>query len=401
MNRRELRGLAAVAALLVFAGCSDSTAPTGPELDFGRVNGGSQQVATVEVTPGDAQLNVGESIQLTATARDRKGKVLTGVTFAWSSSDAAIASVSATGAVSGVSAGGPVTITASSDGKKPVAGMATATVRPAAPNLVFFQSARTGRPEIFSIRPDGSAEVQLTTAGGSTPDPSPDDFTVAFVRDFNIWLMNADGSNQRQLTFLSGQTYLSSPRWSPDGSLLAFWLEHENTNLTAEIYVVRRDGSDLRQLTSNSDVIDIHPGWTPDGRIQWTAGNHPTEPGIRAINTDGSGETLLVPMATCGLGQGGYAQFSPDGSRILYEGQTWCGGGIEVFVMDPDGSNRTQLTNSAFSGSASWSPDGSGIVFSQSDVGANGPFRLYIMNPDGTGLAALSSGPSDVAARWR
>jgi uncharacterized protein YjdB len=62
---------------------------------------------------------LGGTTQLTATARDARGQPLTGNTVAWASGDEALVTVSATGLVSGVATGGPVVITASSEGKKP------------------------------------------------------------------------------------------------------------------------------------------------------------------------------------------------------------------------------------------------------------------------------------------
>ncbi|HKA58466.1 MAG TPA: Ig-like domain-containing protein, partial [Gemmatimonadales bacterium] len=73
-------------------------------------------VATVSVTPATATVDVGATVQLTATPRDANGNPLTGRAVTWTSSDPAIATVSATGLVSGV-AGGPVTITATSEGQ--------------------------------------------------------------------------------------------------------------------------------------------------------------------------------------------------------------------------------------------------------------------------------------------
>src|SRR5207245_8359632 len=73
-------------------------------------------VAAVTVTPSSGTVAIGQTVQLTATPRDASGNPLTGRAIGWSSSDNTIATVSSTGLVSGVAAGGPVTITATSEG---------------------------------------------------------------------------------------------------------------------------------------------------------------------------------------------------------------------------------------------------------------------------------------------
>jgi uncharacterized protein YjdB len=84
-------------------------------------------VASVEVAPPSATIEVGATVQLSATLKDSNGNPLTGRTVTWTTSDATIATVDATGLVSGKAPGGPVTITATSEGK---AGTAAVTVTP-------------------------------------------------------------------------------------------------------------------------------------------------------------------------------------------------------------------------------------------------------------------------------
>jgi len=74
-------------------------------------------VASVTVTPASASVAVGATVQLTATPKDANGNPLTGRVITWSSSKTAIATVSGSGLVTGVAAGGPVTITATSEGR--------------------------------------------------------------------------------------------------------------------------------------------------------------------------------------------------------------------------------------------------------------------------------------------
>jgi TolB protein len=108
------------------------------------------------------------------------------------------------------------------------------------------------------------------TQDGEDPAWSPDGETIAFVRSDGIWLMNADGSQQRRLIDMPN-TYEWRPDWSPDGKHIAFTADSEppptgeccEGNL--DIYSVRTSGRSLRRLTYDP-AADVHPAFSPDGR---------------------------------------------------------------------------------------------------------------------------------------
>jgi hypothetical protein len=106
-------------AVLLLAACSSPAGPTTPP--------GTTPVATVVIAPTTATVVEGGTTSLAATLRSAEGATLTGRTVTWSSDNVSIASVSAGGTVSGIAAGGPVTITATSEGKSATA---TVTVSP-------------------------------------------------------------------------------------------------------------------------------------------------------------------------------------------------------------------------------------------------------------------------------
>jgi Tol biopolymer transport system component len=114
---------------------------------------------------------------------------------------------------------------------------------------------------------DGSQQRNLTNISGSdvTPVWSPDGKHISFqsLRDGNyeIYIMNADGTQQANLTNKSGDDILNTYSWSPDGMHIAF---ESNRDGDDEIYIMNIDGSQQKRLT-NSKEPDQFPIWSPDG----------------------------------------------------------------------------------------------------------------------------------------
>jgi TolB protein len=143
------------------------------------------------------------------------------------------------------------------------------------------------------------------------------------------------------------------PCWSPDGRQIAFTSNREGG--TYNLFVCDADGSNVRALTHERGAeVAYMPSWVGD-RIVF--GLHREQPEIASIHPDGSGLTIL--------GRGHDPCLSPDGTKIAYTGEVT--GGVSVFVMDADGSNKTQILKEANPWGAifpSWSPDGKTIVYS-------------------------------------
>jgi Tol biopolymer transport system component len=150
-------------------------------------------------------------------------------------------------------------------------------------DTILFSSWKSGRLQIYSIKSDGSGLVQLTKSSGGNDSPvwSPDGTKIAFVswRDskypndceggdcnFEIYVMNADGSNQTRITDNPAEDW--APAWSPDGTKIAFQsLRNEPAHpkdcgdkCNSEIYVMNVNGSDVMRITENE---------TPDFNISW------------------------------------------------------------------------------------------------------------------------------------
>jgi Tol biopolymer transport system component len=234
---------------------------------------------------------------------------------------------------------------------------------------------------------------------------------------FNIYAMNPDGSFPVRLTDdESGSnpfsTYDFDPAWSPDGSKIAFVSNRENSSF--EIFTMNADGSNVHQLT-NDQVSDGQPMWSPDGtKIAFTRGggcaillnpalksrmvpadDNPCVPYIYVMNADGSNKTKIS--------QGeneAWPVWSPDGTKLAFATVDFISAdGNDIYVMNADGSNRTRLTNDTFIDlPSSWSPDGTRIAFaSNRDTPQTGGYRfqLYTMSPNGSNVVRLTASSFD------
>jgi dipeptidyl aminopeptidase/acylaminoacyl peptidase len=197
------------------------------------------------------------------------------------------------------------------------------------------------------------------------------DGRITFSRDpGHIYSMNSDGSDELQLTSLDeiGDGF---PAWSPNGKKIAF-----SRTSGREIYVMNGDGSDQTRITDNP-AFDSAPVWSPDGtKIAFMSDRDDPggTPDIYVMNANGSGATRIT--AAGGMGGAAYPTWSPDGTRIAFTVFD------DLYVMNPDGTGLKALTHNAASEFLpDWSPDGSRIVFQRSTAVGH---DIFVINADGT-----------------
>ena len=139
------------------------------------------------------------------------------------------------------------------------------------------------------------------------------------------------------------------PSYSPDGSQIAFRgdLDLVEPSGDEEIYVMNADGTNVRQLTSNAD-FDSAPSWSPDGKRilferapagTFTPGTEAQEKDVYVMRADGTHVRRLTDSP--GLDEG--PEFSPDATKIAFSSAR--DGQQEIYVMDADGSNPRRLTD--------------------------------------------------------
>jgi hypothetical protein len=105
---------------------------------------------------------------------------------------------------------------------------------------------------------------ELSSSFSQHPAWSPDGLRIAGDNgNGSLFVINADGTNERRLTTPPTLHYDESPDWSPDGGSLVF-SERSFDGTTSALYAIGADGSGLRQLTSGA-YADYRPSWSPDG----------------------------------------------------------------------------------------------------------------------------------------
>ncbi|MCC7434192.1 MAG: PD40 domain-containing protein [Methanoregulaceae archaeon] len=178
--------------------------------------------------------------------------------------------------------------------------------------------------------------------GGSTPPPKPE---ILFV-DSGIKVMNADGTNVRSVVSLGRGEYAEFPNWGPTGNALAF-----GGNLGGQgegVYTVNLDGSNRRKVVSTTGFA--FPKWS----------SRPGPNGIELI---------------------AYTDYGPAGIT---------GAKRDVFVVNPDGTGKLNVTNSpdSFESYCAWSRDGSRLYFTRDmdllavQLGRDASGDLYVVSED-------------------
>ncbi|HEY3920644.1 MAG TPA: hypothetical protein VGL76_00865 [Gaiellaceae bacterium] len=211
--------------------------------------------------------------------------------------------------------------------------------------------------------------------------------TIVFTstRDGNaeVYVVRANGSGLRNLTLSLAQD--GEPAWSPDGKQLAFVSARAGNT---QVYVMNPDGSGLRRVT-HLPTGDMAPVWSPDGSkiaFMCTTAIPRVVTEICVVDADGRNERQLTTRAEH---DNLYPQWSPDGKRILF---TSMRSGTQVYSVNASGgSERRLLPNVRGSAEAVYSPDGSQLAVLISTP----RWVLDVLGANMTGLREVAGGKGD------
>jgi Tol biopolymer transport system component len=236
----------------------------------------------------------------------------------------------------------------------------------------------------------GAALMPTPAALATVPGPNG---LIAFRADTGsgnqIYTIRPDGTGQQQLTYMYGDD-LMQPHWSADSSLIAFELDTPST--CANVAYMDASGSNIVVLPlANSDVCEGSPSFSPGGRIFYE-GYTGRRDSIWSMAQDGADRHWITSCEGRGVTD---PEVSPDGQMLAFT--CYQRSGSALFVARIDGSHLRQLTPFSFDvgSKEDWSPDSGHVMFiSVHNEGApDMQVNTATIRPDGTGLRWLTSYP--------
>lgn len=277
---------------------------------------------------------------------------------------------------------------------------------------LVFRSDRSGDPRLYMMEPDGT-NLRMLEAGdpldahadtsasyaAARPRWSPDGQRIVFYTYWgkakgrtngqDIVIINADGTNRKRLTSVG---YNTDPSWSPDGRQIIFRaLKDQNWGL----YILEVETGEIRLLI-DTPYMDRAPSWSPDGkRIIFSSGygsDRPSQEDIFMVNINGEG---LVQL-TNGPGEESLPIWSPNGQYIIYN----VGTDTTAYLMQmkADGTNKQSITLAGINYGATFSSDGSHLVFNSSKERGT---DVYSMNRVDRAIKQLTNHPArDNGGSW-
>ena len=306
---------------------------------------------------------------------------------------------------------------------------------------------RQGVSGVFAIAPEGATQTRLGPEDSYSPSWSDDGEQVVFVASSgesemeyseDIYVMNADGSNVRQVT--DTRAYESSPSFFPDGETIAF-ARYSNRN-GSDIFTIKLDGSGITKLTDDPGFYEESVAISPDGqRIDFSRYGRSSE--IFVMDADG---TNPVNVTKTGRVDEFEMDWSPDGKKIAFTSYRFSGimdlaaeaqnsgtftpdvlgpeslareaeasepkdrtgepqEDVEVSVMNADGTGRRDLTASrAYDVAPVFSPSGEKIVFSKMTFDRRSESsELFVMRADGANKRQITDTPRgfEYGADWQ
>lgn len=306
-------------------------------------------------------------------------------------------------------------------------------VGPGEPWIVYQHWTQATGNTLRLIRPDGTGDHALLPPSPLAqlhPDWSPDGQRIAYATDNDIWTVNADGTDPT-LVFDCALpcVYGNDPAWSPDGRTIAFITgtpDGDTAGQTA-MAVDLATGTSKVLYESVGAEFPAYVRWSPDGTaVVLDLVRYPDD---KVDSNPVIGEAIAVldlkaatPKARLLTEWSMFATY-PDWSwatdRIVFSTYDLAYRDFHVladyappsdlYAIDPDGTNSTQLTRNAsgttlvrdgtasgpLSGQPTWTPDGSAVIFTQVEGDAWPGWGLATISADGTGLTP-AAGPTIV-----
>ncbi len=257
---------------------------------------------------------------------------------------------------------------------------------------IAFWSDRNGFKEIYVMEYDGAGQrpVSAHKSISMSPSWSPTADGLAYV-SFVGGLPNvyfADLASGRKTVLLERGRHNISPTFSPDGSRIAFASSHGGN---WDVYVASRNGSGARRLTQ-SRRIDTNPAWSPNGREIAFTSNRSGQPQVYVMDSEGANVRRISFGGTYSDG----AAWSPNGSVVTYASRR--GGSFDLAISHlVTGESRFVTAGGANDETPSFSPDGRRIAFASDRSGQS---QIYVVDVEGREVTQLTRQGTNRAPDW-
>jgi murein biosynthesis integral membrane protein MurJ len=239
---------------------------------------------------------------------------------------------------------------------------------------IAFETDRDGNYEVYIMNEDGSDQRNLTNfwADDAAPSWSPDGSRIVFVSwrtgvgsfkltNGSIYTMLVPGEGEEVAGDGADPTQLTSddfdddwPTWSGDGERIAFVTDRDGNS---EVYSMRADGTEQANITSHPGE-DHEPNWSPAGDLIAFVSDRDGNSEVYVMAPDGSGQRNL----TRNPAHDRHPVFAHDGRRLAFV--TNRDGNDEIYVIDVESGVEARLTHNEYGDwKASWSPDGERLAF--------------------------------------
>jgi Tol biopolymer transport system component len=257
--------------------------------------------------------------------------------------------------------------------------------------------------EIWSLELANGRETKLID-DAFNPEYSPDRRQIAFDAQWagarRIWIADAGGRNPRQVTSDSSEAVVhTNPRWSPDGTKLAF---RRVEKIKSDIDVVDLSSQAVTRVT-NDNVLDMDPVWAPDGRHIYFASSRGGGLNLWRIGVGSSGQPTGSPeQLTTGAGDDVEPTVAPDGSRVAFavrgiNSDLWR---LPVVPTTgrPRGAPEPVVMTTRVESRGAWSPDGRSIAFNSDRLGE---MNIWLHGLADSSERQLTGGPGgDYQPNW-
>ncbi len=225
----------------------------------------------------------------------------------------------------------------------PTANELPITWSPTSEHLVFATD-QSGSTEIVLTSITGEASINLSQRDGAQNfddwSPQTDRFILTISLDQSVALVTTDLAGDAPQALTDGSYPAAGGRWSPNSQAIAFMaMLPEMSGI--DILVLDLTSGETTNLTQSSSN-ERFPRWSPDGSKIAFLSDRDGNPEIYVIDANGSNLTNLTNNPANESAQGDFA-WSPDGNQILFHSDR--DGNVEVYLMDADGSNQTNLSN--------------------------------------------------------